>query len=272
MSNITVIKFGGEIIDSLDQLDNLAIAIKSLYEQGQHVVLVHGGGPQASKLSTRLGLSPKMVGGRRVTDAETLEVMKMTLPGIVNSNILSILKKHHLPGASVSGISVVNAKKRPPKAVTGSNGEVVDFGFVGDIINIDTTIIHHLLSGRFIPVVGPLSADDQGQVLNINADTVAVKIAKKLQAQKFVAVTQVGGVFQNLEDKNSRFAMLTLQEAKQKIADGVIKGGMIPKLEEGFELLQDQLDSFHIVGLDSADGLLSELTKPGSIGTAIVRI
>ncbi|MBF0300141.1 MAG: acetylglutamate kinase [Oligoflexia bacterium] len=271
ITNITVIKFGGEIVESKEQLNNLALSIKKLHQQGENIVLIHGGGPQATKLSTRLGLTAKMVGGRRVTCAETLDVMKMTLPGIINSNILSIFKAHGLPAVSASGINIVNAKKRPPKAVSGSNGEVVDFGFVGDIVSIDTTIIDHLLSGKFIPVISPLSADQEGQILNINADTVAVQITKKLKAEKFVLVTEVGGVYQNLDDKNSKFTTLTMADAKKKIADGIIQGGMIPKLEESFTLLEDQLHSFHIVGLQQSDSILQEIKRPGSMGTAVVR-
>lgn len=269
-SNTTVIKFGGEIVDSLAQLNNLAQSLIKLHERKEKLVLVHGGGPQATKLSTRLGITSKMVGGRRITDSETLEVMKMTLPGIINSNILAILKKHHLPVVSVNGISTILAHKRPPKMVSGSNGEVIDFGLVGDIDGVDTSLIEYLLKGNFIPVISPLTADQNGQILNINADTVAVKIAKSLQAKHFVAVTQVGGVYINLEDKNSKLSKLTINEAKQKISEGVIHGGMIPKIEEGLELLQAQLDSFHIVGLETADGLLEEISNPGSVGTAIV--
>ncbi|MBF0359394.1 MAG: acetylglutamate kinase [Oligoflexia bacterium] len=269
--NITVIKFGGEIVESREQLDNLANSIKKLYQQGENIVLIHGGGPQATKLSTRLGLTAKMVGGRRVTCADTLDVMKMTLPGIINSNILAIFKAHGLQAASASGVNIVNAKKRPPKAVSGSNGEVIDFGFVGDIVSIDTSIIDHLLAGKFIPVISPLSADNEGQILNINADTVAVQIAKKLKASKFVLITEVGGVYQNLEDKNSKFTTLTMSDAKKKIADGIIQGGMIPKLEESFTLLEDQLHSFHIVGLQQSDSLLKEIQHPGSMGTAVIR-
>ncbi|MBF0207848.1 MAG: acetylglutamate kinase [Oligoflexia bacterium] len=269
--SLTVIKFGGEILETAQQLENLAQSLQSLHQQNEQIVLVHGGGPQATKLSTRLGITHKMVGGRRITDSETLEVMKMVLPGVVSSNLLALLKKYQLPGVAVSGINIIQAKKRPPKVVSGSGGELVDFGLVGDIIDVDTSLILHLLQGRYIPIVTPLSADNNGQILNINADTVAVKLAKKLKVSRFVTITQVGGVYQNLEDKNSKFSQLTTNEAKQKIADGVIQGGMIPKIEEGLDLLQDgQLDSFHIVGLDSAEALLCEIKNPGSVGTAIV--
>jgi acetylglutamate kinase len=269
--NCIVIKFGGEIVESEQELTNLAHSVASLHAAGEKIVLIHGGGPFATKLQDRLGIKSEFVGGRRITDYETLQVMKMSLPGVINSDILARMKKFGIPAVAVSGINVVNTVKRPPKAVTGSEGKLIDFGFVGDIKGVNTDVIDHLLKGNFIPVISPLACDQNGQILNINADTVAVQIAKQLKAKNFVLITKVGGVFQNLEDKNSKFHALTMTQAKQKISDGIIQGGMIPKLEEGFELLSEQLDSFHIVGIERPECLMNEIKKPGSEGTAILR-
>ncbi len=266
-----VIKFGGEVAESPDGLNNLIYSVGQLHSQNHDVVLVHGGGPQATALSKRLNLEPKMVGGRRVTCPETLEVMKMTLPGIINTNVLAILHKFKLPGVSVSGIGVVCAKKRPPKVVSGSEGKVVDFGLVGDIIEIRPNYLQYLLAARYIPVLSPLCSDDEGVILNINADTVAVQIAQTLKASKLVLITQIGGVFEDLNNPQTKYKTLSAASAQEKIKNGTIKGGMIPKLEEGFKLLKGDLDSFHIVGVESSDTVLSEIKIPGSRGTAIVR-
>ncbi len=266
-----VIKFGGEVAESPEGLANLIHSVAELHSENQDVVLVHGGGPQATALSKRLNLEPKMVGGRRVTCADTLEVMKMTLPGIINSNVLAVLHKYKLPGVSVSGIGVVRATKRPPKAVSGSDGKVVDFGFVGDIVEVRSKYLQYLLADHYIPVLSPLCCDDQGTILNINADTVAVQIAKALKAQKLVLITQIGGVFEDINNPQSKYKTLSLSSAQEKIKSGIIKGGMIPKLEEGFKLLKEDLDSFHIVGVETADTILSEINRPGSRGTAIIR-
>ncbi|MEI8348241.1 MAG: acetylglutamate kinase [Pseudomonadota bacterium] len=270
MSTI-LIKFGGEVANTLDQFNNLIHSIEVLHQQKDKIVIVHGGGPQATDLSTKLNLTPRFVGGRRITDAETLEVMKMTLAGVINSDILAKFRSRALPGAAVSGITVVMAKKRPPKAVSGSNGEVIDFGLVGDILEIDTGVIELLINNNFIPVISPLSCDSQGLILNINADTVAVAIARKLRVDKFIFITSVGGVFQDISNKNSRFTTLSVSQAKEKIKNGVIQGGMIPKLEESFSLLEDGLGSFHIVGVDSPDGLSREINRPGTVGTALIK-
>jgi acetylglutamate kinase len=269
---ITVLKFGGEITENKVLLQNLISSLKQLENSGEKVILVHGGGPAATELSKKLGIDSKFVGGRRVTDLATLEVMKMTLPGIANSNVLSMCKKNNVNAVAVSGISIVHAKKRLPKAVSGSNGEIIDFGFVGDITKIETKLLLDLVEKGFLPVVSPLAADEDGQVLNINADTVAVQIAKAIGADRFIFITAVGGVFQNLEDKKSRFQKISVNEAKDLIAKNIIQGGMIPKLEEAFVLLNGQLSTFHIVGLNSDTDVAKEINNPGSVGTTISKI
>lgn len=267
---LTVLKFGGEITENKVQLQNLITSIKILQAEGEKIILVHGGGPSATELSKKLNIESKFVGGRRITDEAMLEVMKMTLPGLANTNVLSMCKKNNLAAVSVSGLSVVEAKKRPPKAVSGSNGEIIDFGFVGDITKINTQLLFDLLEKNYLPVVSPLASDSEGQVLNINADTVAVKIAESVKADRFIFITAVGGVFKNIDDKNSRFKKLTISEAKKEIESGVIQGGMIPKLEEAFSLLSGKLNAFHIVGLNTDKDVSNEIKEPGSVGTAIV--
>ena len=269
MSELIVIKFGGEIVESSDTLENLASSVAKFYKQGHQVVLIHGGGPVATKLSQQLNIIPNMVGGRRVTCEKTLEVMKMTLPGIVNSNVLAVLKKHQVPGIAVSGISFIDAVIRPPRAVSGSQGQLINFGYVGDVTNVKPQLLIDLLALKYIPVISPLCADAQGQVLNINADTVAVQIALAIKAKRFVAITKVGGVYRDLDDKQSRFGKLTMQEVRQLIEQQVIQAGMIPKLEEGMKLLEGGASSFHIVGVERPDSIAQEIDAPGSVGTVI---
>ena len=269
MTSPIVIKFGGEIVESSPDLDNLIHSVKALHQRGEKIILVHGGGPLASSLSTRLGLVPKKVGGRRVTDADALEVVKMVLPGIINSNILAILKKNSLNGAAVSSISLFKAVKRPPCIVSGSNGEKVDFGFVGDVVSMDTKHIDILLNENIIPVVSPLCAGDNGDCLNINADTIATSIASNTNAKDLVLITKIGAVFEDINNPSSKIKTLSVLEAKQKIEQKIIQGGMIPKLEECFPLLAQQLKMIHIVGTDKKETLLSEIENPGSEGTVI---
>ncbi len=266
-----LIKFGGEIVENSASLENLAISAQKLFEAGHSVIFVHGGGPLATTLSKKLNIEPKMVGGRRVTCKDTLEVMKMTLPGIINSNILAILKKYRLPGIAVNAISFINAVLRPPKKVSGSNDSVVDFGFVGDVKNVDPTIINYFLEKKLIPVISPLVADDNGNILNINADTIAVAIAESLQVDSLVMVTQIGVIFEDVNLPSSRIGILNKKEAEQKISSGIISGGMIPKVEECVKLFEKHLSFFHVVGLNSPDDIINEINNPGSVGTTIVK-
>lgn len=271
MLNPIVIKFGGEVTQSQTQLSNLCDSVKKLHEQGEKVILVHGGGPIASELSKRMGIEPNMVGGRRVTCSDTLQIMKMVLPGIVNSNVLNELNKRGLPAASASGIGIVKAHKRPPKVVSGSDGKEIDFGFVGDVDDIDPKLLNTLLESNFIPVLNPLSSNSNGMLLNINADTIATWVANKVKAKKVVLVTAVGGVFKSIEDPDSRYSTINMEDAKGLIKEGIIQGGMIPKIEEGFKLLEAGMESFHIANTATSETLLQEIQNPGSVGTAIIK-
>jgi acetylglutamate kinase len=268
---ITVLKFGGEIAENKEQLQNLVYSLEHLQKQGEKIILIHGGGPSATELSKKLGIKTEFIGGRRVTDLATLEVMKMTLPGLANTNVLAMCKKNKINAVTVSGLSIVKAIKRPPVVVSGSDGHAVDFGYVGDVIGVETKLLFDLLEKKYVPIVSPLACDEQGQVLNINADTVAVQIAQAMGADKFVFITTIGGVFEKLEDNNSRFTKLTVKEAKNLITQGTIQGGMIPKLEEAFILLDGKLSTFHIVGLHTDNDVQKEIEQPGSVGTVIVK-
>ena len=268
-SELIVIKFGGEIITDPTSLSNLASSIAQLFAHNFQIVLVHGGGPIATKLGAKLGVKSTMVGGRRITCPKSLEIMKMTLPGVINSNILAALKATSLPSVAVSAISYIDAIKRPPRKVSGSKGKIIDFGAVGDVVKVDPTYINSLTAAGYIPVVSPLCADNEGNILNINADTIAVKTAQAIKATRFVLITKVGGVFEDLDDLTSRLPLLTQQSAYEMIENGKIQGGMIPKLEESFTLLQKQLKVFHITGVNSKDSLNEEIHNPGSQGTAV---
>jgi acetylglutamate kinase len=229
---------------------------------------VHGGGPKANALLERLKITPIKVGGRRVTDQETLEVMKMILPGICNSDILAGLKKRNIPASAVSAISIIEAHKRPPKQVSGADS-VVDFGFVGDVDKCNSSLLEALLEKNFLPVISPLSVSRDGTILNINADTIASHVALATRAQALILITKIGGVFANIDDPQSRISQLTVNQAKEKIKGGVIVGGMIPKIEECFKLLEGPLKRVHIVGVNNPTMLQDEMSVPGSKGTTI---
>jgi acetylglutamate kinase len=269
MKNIVVIKFGGEIVEDKNQLENLASSVSMLCNSNFSPVLIHGGGPMATRLSEKLQIVPRMVGGRRVTCDDTLEVMKKVLPGIINTNILAILKSKQLNATSVSGVSIVECHKRAPKIITGSNGETIDFGHVGDVDSISTHLLELLIEKNYIPVISPLSADSNGFVLNINADTIAAEVAISLQAKHILMITAIGGVYLDINKKETLLHKLPVIEAKRLIKDNIITGGMIPKLEEGFKLIDSGIKHYHIVNTDDKKNIFEEIKNPGSIGTCI---
>ena len=266
-----VVKVGGEAIEDPALVDGILQDLLVLQKAGVRIVLMHGGGPQATRLTQRLGLTPTMVGGRRVTDGAILEVMKMTLGGQVGIDILARCRKHGIRAAGLSGVAsdVIQAVKRPPRVVSGSDGKAVDFGHVGDIVAIGTDLLEHLLNGGHMPVVNSLGADEDGAVYNINADIAATRMAMALCADRLFMLTGAPGVLSDPDDPASLFLVLSVSDAKAAIASGQIRGGMIPKLEESFVALHGGVSAIHILSAKAEHGLLKELSEEERTGTRI---
>jgi len=262
-SRVTLVKLGGEVVDS-PGLPAIAADLRALAAAGHRLVVTHGGGPQATALSKRLGIVPRMVAGRRVTDGETLDVMKMTIAGQVNVDLCARLRA---AGCRPVGLhDVVVAHKRPPKVYAGGGDAPVDLGHVGDPTGFDLPLIEQLLDGGWLPVVACLGHDEHGATWNINADIVANQLAGALRADALVLVTGAPGVLRDVADPTTRIPRLTVEEGQRAIADGTVSGGMIPKLEESFAALALGMRAIHIVAGDVARAL----AEPGSVGTVLV--
>ena len=270
--NPIVIKLGGEVVKAKPLLAILCRDVAALAKQGLAVVVVHGGGPQATDLQTKLGQSPKIVAGRRVTDDATLDVMKMAVAGAVNVDLCAALTAAGARPVGLNGASsaVIKAHKRPPRVLAGAGPEPIDLGNVGDVDDIDQGLITLLLSASFLPVLACLGADLEGRVYNINADVVANKVAALLNARALVLVTDVPGVLRDVADPGSRVARMTAAEGRQAIEQGVVTKGMIPKLEESFAAIAEGVRSVHIVGKLAPGDLARAVTEPGSVGTVLV--
>ena len=266
-----VIKLGGEVVQG-PHMAAIAADVAEMRAAGTPVVIVHGGGPQATDLQKRLGQTPKIVGGRRITDEETLEVIKMTVAGKVNVDLCAALIAGGAKPVGLHGASActVLATRRPPKIVSGGGPEPVDFGYVGDVVGVNDALIGLLVGDGFVPVIACLGADDKGGVYNINADAVANQVAIRLDARALVLVTDVPGVMRDLNDPSSRIGRLTLAEGKRAIDDGVVTKGMIPKLEESFAAIAQGVRAVHIVGRLSRGDLTRAVTSPGEVGTVLV--
>ena len=226
---LTVIKVGGKIVEeeaTLLQLLNDFAAISG------HKVLVHGGGRSATKIAAQLGIESKMVNGRRITDAETLKVVTMVYGGLVNKNIVAGLQARGVNALGLTGadMNVIRSVKRPVKEV--------DYGFVGDVEKVDASLLADLIHKGVVPVMAPLTHDGQGNMLNTNADTIAGETAKALSALFDVTLVycfEKKGVLRDENDDDS--VQITRAEFEQYVTDGVIQGGMIPKLENSFEAI-----------------------------------
>jgi acetylglutamate kinase len=274
-NKIFVVKLGGELAQREDLLDDIARDLSLLYQIGIKLLIVHGGGPQATELSEKLGITPKFIEGRRITDQATLEVTKMVFAGKINHEILTMLRKHGAKSVGLSGIDgdVIIATRRPPVEVvnseTGEKGNV-DYGLVGDIAKINAELLHILFENDYIPVISSLADDGEGHILNINADTVAARIAVAIRADKYITMTNVGGILRNVGDPESRISAVSKGEALKLIDEGVIKGGMIPKIRECVRAVESGVSRVHILnGLQKNSLLLEIFTKKGN-GTMIV--
>lgn len=268
-----VVKVGGEVIADPTLRHNLAHGLADLRRSGHRVVVVHGGGPQATALSERLGLQPHIVGGRRVTDAETLLVMQRVLAGEVSVTLVAALTAAGLSAVGLSGTSagLVRARRRPPVVVTGGGPQPIDLGFVGDVVSVNTALLELLLGAGHVPVLCSLGGDAVGGVYNINADIVAGEVAEALAAERLLHLTGAPGVLRDAKDATTRISHLTIETAKAFIAAGQIKGGMIPKVEESLARLHGRIGAIHICGAATPNGLGAEVAEPGSVGTVFVR-
>jgi acetylglutamate kinase len=268
-----VVKIGGEIADQEATLHSFCEEVALLAQVGIHVVMVHGGGKQATELSQQLGIEPKMVQGRRVTDEKTLDVVMMVFAGTINTEILAALREYGVEAVGISGVDggIINAVKRPPKKVvdekTGQE-QVVDYGHVGDIDSVDPKLLQTLLAADFVPVMASLGGDDDGNILNINADTVASEIASALKAEKLILVTDVDGI---LRADKTLISRVTPQEIAKLVQEGVIKGGMIPKAQSAVEALKDGVGTVHIISGKKPSTLLAEVFTSTGSGTMIHR-
>jgi acetylglutamate kinase len=266
-----VVKAGGGVFAEASTTRALVEQIGILHYFGVRVVLVHGGGPQLTELSAALGVPTRMVEGRRITDEKSIDVTAMVLNGLINTRVLGICRDLNIDAVGISGVDagLVRAHKRPPEALA-ANGEMVDFGFVGDIDAVDTTVLKKLLDNALMPVVSPLSADESGTLLNINADTVAAAIGAALGAEKLILCTGAAGILGNVDDPGSLISYTDLRGLKRLRDEGRIADGMLPKAKAIEDALRGGVRRVHVVSYLSPEGILGEVFTNEGTGTLIV--
>ena len=266
-----VVKAGGGVFADDVATRVLMEQIAILHYFGVRVVFVHGGGPQVTELARALGVNSRMVEGRRVTDREAIDVTAMVLNGTINTGILGICRELNIEAVGVSGVDagLIRAHKRPPVRLPGS-GEVVDYGFVGDIDAVDPDVLRKLLDNGLMPVVSPLSADDSGVLLNINADTVAAALAAALSAEKLILCTGAAGILADVADPGSLISYTDLEGLAQLREQGRIADGMLPKARAIESAIRGGVRRVHVVSYRAPEGILGEVFTNEGSGTLIV--
>jgi acetylglutamate kinase len=270
-----VVKFSGKVTEDKENLASLAEELALLHQVGIKVCVIHGGGKQLTELAQKLGVVQTVIQGRRVTDDDTLDLAKMIFRGKINTEILSELRRRGIEAVGLSGVDggVIKAQRRPPRDVTNretGETESIDFGHVGDIVDVDTHLIHLLLDGGYLPVISSLGADDEGKVYNINADTIAAEIAVSLKAEKLILLSDVNGIYLDAKDESTKIDRLSIAEAERMIESGRAVGGMVPKLQSLLSLLSRGVRSAHVISGDKRNALLSEVFTDEGTGTMLV--
>lgn len=267
---VFVIKAGGEVFSDLEKTTALMEQVGILYQVGIRVVLVHGGGPQSTELASALGLDTTFVDGRRVTDGESLNVATMVLNGQINTRILATCRDLEIPAIGISGIDagLIRAHKRPP---VERDGEApVDYGFVGDIDSVDADILRKQLDNGLMPVISPLSCDESGTILNINADTVAAAIAAELNAEKLLLATGAAGILEDVNDPTSLISYIDRKALKKLQESGSLADGMLPKAAAIEFAIANGVQRVHVISSKLPDSILLEVFTNEGTGTLVV--
>ena len=264
---IFLIKYGGSTMESGDQVDLFLDDVAFLDAVGIRVVLVHGGGKAINARMKKQGLSPQFVGGLRITDSVTVEIVRSVLDDEVNPGIVAQLSQRGVKAVGISGRDVFTASKLPP--ITTSDGREVDLGFVGEADEAKANSVHEALSSGSVPVISPLGALPTGESMNINADVSAAALAASLPATKLIFLSDVPGLMHDPQDASSLIHSLTAIQTEELIDRGVIAGGMIPKVRSATKALAQGLGKVHILGAGVPHAVLLEAFSEEGVGTEI---
>ncbi len=269
--SIMVFKIGGSIMSDRTVLEDFIQDVVLLRYIGIHPIIVHGGGPEISQAMEKFGKKAEFVGGLRVTDRETLGIARMVLLGNINAELVNLIGKHGGKGIGLSGQDgmFLKARKKSPVKVQGK--EPVDLGFVGEVEKVDPEILMIMAGKGYIPVISPIAVDDEGNNLNVNADTAAGAVAIAMRAKKFFSITDVEGVRMNPDDPTSVISEFLASDFNRMVQEGVIKGGMIPKVEACVRVVQGGVDRAHIIDGRKHHAVLLELLTTEGVGTMISR-
>ena len=267
-----VIKYGGNAMINEALKENVMRNVALMKFVGIQPILVHGGGPEITGFLKKVGKESSFVSGLRVTDEETVEIAEMVLDGKLNSEIVSLLNLRGVRAVGLSGkdAGLIKAKKKLAAVYESDAVREVDIGYVGEVTAVDTRIITDLLQQDYVPVIAPIGMGEHGESYNINADYVAAEVAGALCAEKLLLLTDVEGVYKDVDDKSSFLSQLHMDEAKEYIRGGIIAGGMIPKVEACLRALEAGAHKAHIIDGRLAHSIILEIFTSRGIGTMVL--
>jgi len=269
-----LIKYGGHAMIDAAAKSSTARDTVLLKYVGMQPLVVHGGGPEISRSMNKLGKEPKFIGGLRVTDQETMDIVKMVLVGKINTEIVANIGLHGGKGVGLSGKDnfLLKARKRSPQVVvdqkTGEE-QMVDLGLVGEIESINPEILDVLTENHYIPVISPIGVDEGGNTLNLNADTVAGDIAGNVGVEKLIILTDVPGILQDPSDPESLIKKVNIKEVLELIEEGTVRDGMLPKVLTCISAIEKGVSSAHIIDGRIKHSILLEIFTKKGIGTMI---
>lgn len=265
-----VVKYGGNAMIDDNLKNSFARDMVMLKLVGINPIVVHGGGPQIGELLEKLNIESHFVNGMRVTSSETMDVVEMVLGGLVNKDIVNLINQN---GGNAIGLTgkdgqLLHARKLHVTQTSPEleKPEIIDIGHVGEVSDINTSVLNMLTNSDFIPVIAPIGVDDQGHSYNINADLVAGKVAEVLQAEKLILLTNIAGL---MDKSGSILTGLTTQQVDDLIADGTIYGGMLPKIQCALDAVHSGVNSAHIIDGRVAHSTMLELFTDEGVGTLI---
>jgi len=266
-NKVVVVKIGGSMMESDDILKSVLNDLILMKYVGIKVVLIHGGGKQISTMSEERGIKTEFVDGLRVTDKDSMEIVKMVLIGDINTKIVSFLNKHGGVAMGISGndAGFIKCSKKKYK----KDGRDIDLGFVGEIESINSDFLKNILDDDYMPVIATIGSDDEGNVYNINADTCAAEIAISLNAKKMILLTDVDGIMKDNEKRKSLISRLTIAECNNLIETKKISSGMIPKVKACINALKNGAERTHILNGVKKHTILLEIFTDKGVGTMI---
>ncbi|SJZ84295.1 acetylglutamate kinase [Garciella nitratireducens] len=262
-----VIKYGGSIMQNEKAQKTFIQDVALLNFVGIHTVIVHGGGPKISNLLEQLKIQSDFIDGLRVTTQETIDIVEMILSGNINKNLTSQICQYGINAIGISGkdSNLITVEKK----YLYKNGQKIDIGYVGNIININEAFLEELIQKNLVPIISPIGCDKMGKTYNINADTVAGAVSSALKAEKLILLTDVEGIYKNMNDPSSLLSLITLDEIDQYIEQKIISGGMIPKIQCCIEAIKHGTRGVHLIDGRREHSLLLEIFTHKGIGTMI---